>query len=95
MGFFNAMSSIGKMNNLLRETENKLNLISIYMEKGAPKTIIEEEVIHLKGLQNQMGDVLANSAGARVATYSFLGKKCKILDVLMFLKQIIQDLDHR
>ena len=89
------MSSIGKMNNLLRETENKLNLISIFMEKGASKIIIIEEVTHLKGLQTQMCDVLANSAGARVATYSFLGKKCKALDVLMFLKEILQDLDQR
>ena len=95
MGFFNAMSSIGKMNNLLRETENKLNLISIYMEKGAHKTIIEEEVTYLKSLHDQMCNVLSKSAGARVATYSFLGKKCKALDALMFLKEIIQDLDHR
>lgn len=95
MGFFNAMSSIGKMNKLLKETENKLKLISFYVENGNSKTILEEEVAHLKGLQNQMCDVLTNSAGARVATYSFLGKNCKALDVLMFLEKVIRDIDNQ
>lgn len=95
MGFFNAMSSIGKMNNLLKETEEQLRMISNLIESGAPKFRVQQGVVGLMGLYNQMVDVLQNSSGARVATYTFLGQKTRSVNVLMFLKETIQELDSK
>lgn len=95
MGFFNAMSSIGKMNKLLIDTEWQLKRITDLMENNAPNIQIQQEVRNLVDLYNQMGSVLENSAGARIATYSFLGKKCRSLDVLLFLKEIIRDINNQ
>ena len=93
MGFFNAMSSIGKMNNLLTETEKQLKLISDLMERNVSKMRIQMEVNYLMGLYNEMVRVLDNSGGARVATYTFLGQKTRSLNILMFLKETIQELN--
>lgn len=94
MGLFNAMCSIGEMNNLLKETEGQLKKISDLMGSKASSIMIQQEVNHLISLYNQMGDVLENSSGARVAMYTFLGKKTRALNVLMFLKEVIMDMNN-
>ena len=95
MGFFNAMSSIGKMNNLLKETENQLRKISDLMQYGANQDRIQQEVKFLDTLRKEMILVLEGSAGARVATYTFLGHKTRSLNVIMFLNDTIQELNCR
>ena len=90
MGFFNAMSSIGKINNLLKEIEYQLKVIGDMTDNSVPSTKVQNEVNELIRLYNQLGNVLENSGGARTAVYTFLGRKCRSWEVLSFLNETIR-----
>lgn len=92
MGFFNAMSSIGKINNLLKEIEYQLKVIGDMTDNSVPSTKVQNEVNELIRLYNQLGNVLENSGGARTAVYTFLGRKCRSWEVLSFLNETIREL---
>lgn len=92
MGFFNAMSSIGKINDLLKEIEYQLKVISDMTDNSLPSVKVQNEVNELVRLYNQVGSVLENSSGARTAVYTFLGRKCRSWEVLSFLKETIREL---
>lgn len=95
MGFFNAMSSIGKINDLLKETEYQLKVVGDMMDNSAPRTRIQQEIEGLIKLYNQIGNVLENSSGARTAVYTFLGRKCRSWEILSFLNETIRELKQQ
>lgn len=95
MGFFNAMSSIGKINELLKETEYQLKVVGDMMDNSAPRTRIQQEIEGLIKLYNQIGSVLENSSGARTAVYTFLGRKCRSWEILSFLNETIRELKQQ
>ena len=95
MGFFNAMSSIGKINDLLKETEYQLKVVGDMMDNSAPRTRIQQEIEGLIKLYNQIGNVLENSSGARTAVYTFLGRKCRSWEILSFLNETIRGLKQQ
>lgn len=92
MGFFNAMSSIGKINDLLKETEYQLKIVGDMMDNSAPRSRIQQEIEGLVRLYNQIGGLLENSSGARTAVYTFLGRKCRSWEILSFLNETIREL---
>lgn len=92
MGFFNAMSSIGKINDLLKETEYQLKIIGDMTDNSVPSSRVQQEVEDLIKLYNQIGSILENSSGARTAVYTFLGRKCRSWEVLSFLNETIKEL---
>lgn len=92
MGFFNAMSSIGKINDLLKETEYQLKIVGDMMDNSAPRSRIQQETEGLVRLYNQIGGLLENSSGARTAVYTFLGRKCRSWEILSFLNETIREL---
>ena len=75
MGFFNAMSSIGKINDLLKEMEYQLKIVGDMTDNNVSSLRVQQEVDGLIKLYNQIGSVLENSSGARTAVYTFLGRK--------------------
>ena len=92
MGFFNAMSSIGKINDLLKETEYQLKIIGDMTDNSVSSSRVQQEVEGLVRLYNQIGYLLENSSGARTAVYKFLGRKCRAWEILSFLNDTIRDL---
>jgi len=92
MGFFNAMSSIGKINDLLKETEYQLKIIGDMTDNSVHSSRVQQEVEDLIKLYNQIGSILENSSGARTAVYTFLGRKCRSWEVLSFLNETIKEL---
>lgn len=92
MGFFNAMSSIGKINDLLKETEYQLKIIGDMTDNLVSSSRVQQEVDGLVRLYNQMGSVFENSSGARIAAYTFLGRKCRGWEILSFLNETIREL---
>lgn len=92
MGFFNAMSSIGKINDLLKEIEYQLKIVSDMMGSSVSTSRIQLEVEGLVKLYNQTGGLLENSSGARTAVYTFLGRKCRSWEILSFLNETIREL---
>ena len=94
MGLFNAMSSIGKINDLLKEAEFQLKILSDMTDNSVPSSRVQQEVEDLKKLYNQIGSLLENSSGARTAVYTFLGRKCRSWEILTFLNETIKELKH-
>ncbi len=94
MGFFNAMSSIGKINDLLKETEYQLKIIGDMTDNSVSSSRVQQEVENLIKLYNQIGRLLENSGGARTAVYTFLGRKCRSWEILTFLNETIKELKH-
>lgn len=92
MGFFNAMSSIGKINDLLKETEYQLKIVGDMADNNVSSLRVQQEVDGLIKLYNQIGSVLENSSGARTAVYTFLGRKCRSWEILSFLNETIREL---
>lgn len=92
MGFFNAMSSIGKINDLLKETEYQLKIIGDMNGNAVSSTRVQQEIDGLIRLYNQIGSLLENSSGARIAVYTFLGRKCRSWEILSFLNETIREL---
>lgn len=94
MGFFNAMSSIGKINDLLKETEYQLKIIGDMTDNSVSSARVQQEIAGLIRLYNQMGSLFENSSGARVAVYTFLGRKCRGGEILSFLNETITELKN-
>lgn len=92
MGFFNAMSSIGKINDLLKETEYQLKIVGDMTDNCVSNERIQQEIEGLIRLYNQIGNLLENSSGARTAVYTFLGRKCRAWEILSFLNDTIREL---
>lgn len=91
MGFFNAMSSIGKINDLLKETEYQLKIIGDMTDNSVHSSRVQQEVEDLIKLYNKIGSLLENSSGARTAVYTFLGRKCRSWEILTFLNETIKE----
>lgn len=89
---FNAMSSIGKINDLLKETEYQLKIIGDMTDNSVSSSRIQQEVEELIKLYNQICSLLENSSGARTAVYTFLGRKCRSWEILTFLNETIKEL---
>jgi len=92
MGFFNAMSSIGKINDLLKETEYQLKIVGDMTDNSVSTPRVQQEVEGLIRLYNQIGNLLEKSSGARTAVYTFLGRKCRSWEILSFLDETIRGL---
>lgn len=93
MGLINAFNSVGKMNDLLKEAEYQLKIVCDMQDSGADRYRMLQELNQLKILYNQISEVLDNSAGARVATYSFMGERgARSWQILAFLQHAINEL---
>lgn len=92
MGFFNAMSSISKINELLKEVEYQLKIVGDMKGNSVSSFRVQQEIDGLISLYNQIGSVLKNSSGARTAVYTFLGRKCRSWEILSFLNETIREL---
>lgn len=92
MVFFNAMSSIGKINDLLKETEYQLKIIGDMTDNSVSNSRVQMEIQGLVSLYNQIGNILENSSGARTAVYTFLGRKSRSWEIMSFLNETIRGL---
>lgn len=93
MGFFNAMSSINKVNNLLKDLENQVTITQGQIETNAPLSNLENSLNVHKRIHQELINVFSNSGGARVSMYTVFGDKMKMDDVLLYSKNIIYNLN--
>lgn len=92
MGFFNAMSSINKVNNLLKDLENQVTITQGQIERGAPLSNLENSLNVHKRIHQELLDVFSNSSGARVSVYTVFGDKMRMDDVLTYSKNLAMNL---
>lgn len=89
MGFFNAMSSIGKINNLLKDFENQVTISQDLVERDAPTQMLVNNLNVLKSIHQQLIDTFSNSAGARTAMFTIFGDKMQMHGILTYTKNVI------
>ncbi len=92
MGFFNAMSSINKVNNLLKDLENQVTITQGQIGSGAPLSNLVNSLNVHKRIHQDLLDVFSNSGGARVSVYTLFGDKMRMDDVLTYSKNLVLNL---
>ena len=93
MGFFNAMSSIGKINNLLKDFENQVTISQDLVERNASTQMLMNNLNVLKSIHQQLIDTFSNSAGARTAMFTIFGDKMQMHGILTYTKNVILHLN--
>ena len=92
MGFFNAMSSINKINNLLKDLENQVTIRQDLVQSNASRRQLENSLNVLKHIHQELIDTFAGSGGARVSMFTLFGDKMRMNDVLTYSKNVALNL---
>lgn len=92
MGFFNAMSSINKVNNLLKDLENQVTITQDQIRKNASAETLQNSMNVLKHIHQELINTFSNSSGARVSMFTLFGNKMRMHDILTYSKNVIYNL---
>ena len=93
MGFFNAMSSINKINNLLKDLENQVTISQDLIQSNGSRWQLENCLNVLKRIHQELIDTFSNSSGARVSVFTLFGDKMRMDGILMYSKNLIYNLN--
>lgn len=89
MGFFNAMSSINRVNNLLKDLESQVTITQGLIASGATRYNLENSLNVHKRIHQDLMDAFAGSSAARVSVFKIFGDSMRMDDVLMYSKNLI------
>lgn len=92
MGFLNAMSSINKVNNLLKDLENQVTITQGQINSNAPVYMLENSLNTHKRIHQELINAFSNSGGARVSMYTVFGDKMRMDDILSYSKNLSMNL---
>lgn len=92
MGLFNAMSSINKVNNLLKDLENQVTITQDQVRKNASAETLQNSMNVLKHIHQELINTFSNSSGARVSMFTLFGNKMRMHDILTYSKNVIYNL---
>lgn len=92
MGFFNAMSSINKVNNLLKDLENQVTITQDQVRKNASAETLQNSMNVLSYIHQELINTFSNSSGARVSMFTLFGNKMRMHDILTYSKNVIYNL---
>lgn len=93
MGFFNAMSSIGKINNLLKDLENEVTITQSLVSQDASREVLLNHVNILSSIHQELINTFSNSSGARTAMFKIFGNKMQMHDILTYSKNLVLHLN--
>lgn len=92
MGFFNAMSSINTVNNLLKDLENQVTITQDQVRKNASAETLQNSMNVLKHIHQELINTFSNSSCARVSMFTLFGNKMSMHDILTYSKNVIYNL---
>ena len=92
MGFFNAMSSIARINKLLKDFENQVTISQDLVSRNASKESLTNSLNVMKTIHQELIDTFSNSAGARTAMFKIFGDKMQMHGILTYTKNVIYNL---
>lgn len=92
MGLFNAMSSINRVNNLLKDLENQVTITQDQVRRNVPVETLRNSLNVLKHIHQELIDTFSNSSGARVSMFTLFGDKMRMHDILIYSKNIVYNL---
>lgn len=90
MGLFNAMSSINRVNNLLKDLENQVTITQDQVRRNVPVETLRNSLNVLKHIHQELIDTFSNSSGARVSMFTLFGDKMRMH--VIYSKNIIYNL---
>lgn len=93
MGFFNAMTSINKINGLLKDLENIVTITQDQVRRNAPIENLQNSLNVMKRIHQNLIDVFSQSSGARMSMFTVFGDKMRMEDVLTYSKNLIYNLN--
>lgn len=92
MGLFNAVSSINKINGLLKDLENQITISQDQVQRNAPVENLQNSLNVLKHIHQELIDTFSKSGGARVATFVVFGDKMQMHELLTYSKSVLYNL---
>lgn len=92
MGFLNAVSSINKVNRLLKDLENQVTITQNQVRSNVSVDTLQNSLNVLKHIHQDLIDTFSNSGSARVSVFTFLGDKMRMHDILTYSKNVIYNL---
>lgn len=92
MGLFNAMSSISKINSLLKDLENQVTITQSQVQRNASKETLLNSLNVLKQIHQELLDTFGNSSAARSTTFTVFGDRMSMHDILMYSKNLVYNL---
>lgn len=92
MGLFNAMSSVNKINRLLKDLENQVTITQDQVSKNAPAETLQNSLNVLKHIHQELIDTFCQSLGARISMYTIFGDKMNMHGILTYSKNVIYNL---
>lgn len=92
MGFLNAMTSISKINNLLKDLENQVTITQDQVESNASRWQLENSLNVFKRIHQDLIDTFTGSGVARVAVFTVFGDKMRMDDILTYSKNVTMNL---
>lgn len=92
MGFVNTISSINKINSLLKDLENQVSITQDQVQRNASVETLQNSLNVLKNIHQEMIDTFGNSRGARMAMYTVFGDKMQMPELLLYSKNVIYHL---
>ena len=92
MGFFNGMSTINRINNLLKDLENQVTITQSMVESHAPNHNLENCFNVHKRIHQELIDAFSNSSTARISVFTIFGDKMRMHDVLTYSKNVTMHL---
>ncbi len=92
MGLLNAVSSINKVNRLLKDLENQVTITQNQVRSNVSVDTLQNSLNVLKHIHQDLIDTFSNSGSARVSVFTFLGDKMRMHDILTYSKNVIYNL---
>ena len=93
MGFFNAMTSINRVNQLLKDLENQVTITQDLVQSNASRWQLENSLEVLKRVHQDLINTFSNSVGARVSVFTLFGDKMRMDEVLTYSKNLIYNIN--
>lgn len=92
MGFFNGMSTVNRINQLLKDLENQVTISQGQIQSNASRFTLENSLNTHRKIHQELINAFANSATARVSVYKIFGEKLRMDDILMYSRNLIMNL---
>lgn len=93
MGLFNGLSSVNRINNLLKDLENQVTITQGQIESGASRFNLENSLNVHKRIHQELIDTFSGSKTAQISMYKIFGDNMRMHDILTYSKNLVYNLN--
>ena len=93
MGLFNGLSSVNRINKLLKDLENQVTITQGQIEAGASKSNLENSLNVHKRIHQELIDAFSGSRTAQISMYKIFGDKMRMHGILTYSQNLVYNLN--